>query len=364
LLLGLAKRGIKVRAAVIQENPDLPTPGRKALLEAGIPVLAIPPHPVLEAEEAVLRLASQISADPPEGVVFWNLIVSYKLLLAEALLETPVYDVSPGEMYFDSLWTYFEKPRTALPFTNPLQYGRRLSGVAVKYRAEANRVEETLGIEACVIPNGIPLQKPFVRKRGAGLPLVFGTAARLAPQKRIEDLLSALRIALPRLPRCILRIAGGPEYGQEKYAANLRKFARGLPVEWCGEHRDTAEFLAGLDVFVMISEPAGCPNASLEALASGLPVIATDVGGASEQVIQNQTGLLTPPRDDAAFAEAMITLATDAKRRLILGENARQHVAEHFSLESMISSYANWLGLAELHRSHESHPSHSLPNTI
>ena len=60
--------------------------------------------------------------------------------------------------------------------------------------------------------------------------------------------------------------------------------AAGLPVKLLGELDDPRPFYRDLDLFVMISEPAGCPNASLEAMAAGLPVVATDVGGAAEQV--------------------------------------------------------------------------------
>jgi glycogen synthase len=71
-----------------------------------------------------------------------------------------------------------------------------------------------------------------------------------------------------------------------------------------------ATFLAGLDVFAMISEPSGCPNASLEALAAGVPVIATDVGGAREQVIDGKSGRLVPARDASALANAIVDSRT------------------------------------------------------
>jgi glycosyltransferase involved in cell wall biosynthesis len=349
LLLGLAARGIKVRAAVVQEHPDAPTTGRRTLLEAGIPVTAIAPPGALEAEEAVQELLSRLADDPPQAVVFWNLITSYKLLLADGLFEVPMYDVSPGEMYFASLAAYFANPRSGLPYANAAEYGRRLAGVVVKYQAEARQAQEILGIRAQVIRNGAPRFASKARgmkdSPGKSEPrrpetLVLGTAARLAPQKRIEDLLEALRMAKPRLPRCVLRIAGGVETGQQAYARRLRKLARDLPVEWCGELPETREFLRGLDIFLMISEPAGCPNASLEAMAAGLPVIATNVGGASEQVIDGHTGRLVPRGDPAAFAEALVALSGDAEQRRKLGANARAHVKSHFSFEEMVTRYA------------------------
>jgi len=345
LLIGLAAQGVKVRAAVVQEHPERPTTGRRALLEAGVPVKSIPPPGVFDAEEAVELLAREIAADPPEAVVFWNLLASYKLLLADGLLDSAVYDVSPGEMYFESLSASFAQPRAGLPFLSPREYGSRLAGAIVKYKAEAARAEEALGASVHVIRNGVPLlplrSRPATRNRR----LIFGTAARLSPQKRIEDLLEAVRLAQPDLPPFTLRIAGGVETGQAAYAKSLRRQARGLPVEWCGELADTSDFLQDLDLFLMISEPAGCPNASLEAMAAGLPVVATDVGGAAEQVVHERTGLLVPSRDPKAFAEAVRTLACDAGLGQTFGANGREHIAAHFSLERMLRSYAKVFGV-------------------
>lgn len=343
LLLGLQERGVKVRAAVIEEHPGKPTPGRAALQAAGIRVLALPPPEVCDAPEAVAVLLDVIAADRPRAVIFWNLIPVFKVLVADSLLDVPIYDVSPGEMYFASLARYFGKPRPALPCRDARDYGARIAGVVVKYKSEAERARQTLGAPVHVISNGVPV--PVLRNAPrSSKTLVIGTAARLSPDKRLGDLLEAVRIAGPRLPRFVLRIAGGAERGSEAHARELRRAARGLPVEWCGELADTQEFLADLDLFVMISEPSGCPNASLEALAAGVPVIATDVGGAREQVRDGINGRLVPQRDAAALAEAIVELAHDADQRTAFSAAGPAHMRERFSMERMIDSYATLLG--------------------
>lgn len=344
LLLGLKEQGVKVRATVIEEQPAHPTPGRKALLGAGIHVSAVAPPQNRDAAEAVGRILAELGTDPPRAVIFWNLITSYKVLIADAVLDAAVYDVSPGAMYFDGLAKYFARPRPGEPYLEPREYGARLTGLVVKYEAEAAPARDLLGASVRVIRNGVPVSGEL-RARRHRSPLMIGTAARLSPDKRLEDLVEAVRLAHPHLPRYTLRVAGGVERGAEAYARELRRLARGLPVQWCGELIGIEPFLADLDLFVMISEPAGCPNASLEAMAAGVPVIATEVGGAAEQIIDRATGRLVQRGDALAFANAMVELAHDHALRAQLGGNAREHIRAQFSLEQMIESYRALLGL-------------------
>jgi glycosyltransferase involved in cell wall biosynthesis len=338
LLTGFAARGIKVRAVTVEEWPEHPTAGRRALSAAGVEIIAIPPPRQGDAAEAVDEILTAMMAAPPRAVFFWNLIASYKLILADLLLAVPIFDVSPGEMFFASLDQVFRSSRQPVPCENAREYGSRLAGVVVKYHAEAANAVEALGAPVSVIRNGVPL--PPLAPHRTGKQIIIGTASRLAPDKHLEQLLAALRLAHSRLPHYRVRIAGGAERGHDAHARELRRLARGLPVEWCGEVADTAALLAGLDVFAMISEPAGCPNASLEAMAAGLPVIATDHGGASEQVIDGLTGRLVPRGDTHAIAEALVELTHDAEKRARFGEAARERIRTEFSIERMIDGYA------------------------
>jgi glycosyltransferase involved in cell wall biosynthesis len=339
LLQGLTAEGIKVRAAVIEEQPNHPTPGRRALVDTGIGVHAFDGTSPGSEFKAIEALLTAIDRDKPQSVLFWNLRPTFKVLLADALLDVPVFDVSPGEMYFESLDAFFAKPRPGLPYRTARDYGARLAGVIVKYTAEASRARDALGATVHVVPNGVPLIDNFARVPAMREPLVFGTAARINPRKRIEDLFEALRVANGRLPSWTLKIAGGIERGCEDYAQKLRDQADGLPVEWLGDVRDVTGFHRALDLFLMVSEPAGCPNASLEAMASGLPIIATDAGGASEQVMCGRTGRLVPPRDAAAFAGALIELATQPALRQTMGAQARNLVEERFRVDRMVADY-------------------------
>jgi glycosyltransferase involved in cell wall biosynthesis len=259
-------------------------------------------------------------------------------------------------MYFASLQRFFAKPPPGLPCRTPRDYGSRLAGMIVKYEAERALAASVLGAPVSVIPNGVPLasspraSSPLPSPPlapSSPRPLVFGTSARIHPHKKLDDLLAAVRLAAPSMPPFRLRIAGGPDRGQEPYAAELRARSADLPIDWLGEVEESAaslagplaSFLASLDVFVLVAEPAGCPNASLEALAAGLPVIATDVGGMSEQIEDGKTGRLVPRGDVTALARAIIEIGNDAEARRTLGQAGHAHVAARFSMERMVTSY-------------------------
>ncbi|MGC4091137.1 MAG: glycosyltransferase family 4 protein [Polyangiaceae bacterium] len=342
LLLGLRATGVRVRAAVIEEQPQYPTPGRSALLAARVPVLALPPPQDLEPSRAVARLLTSIDDDPPEAVLLWNVIAEHKLLIADGLLDIPLFDVSPGEMYFASLQRYFAgSQRAGLPYRSPSDYGARLSGVIVKYAGEAELARRVLGCPVHVIPNGVDVSTAPdpLRRSQSSSPLTIGTAIRIHPDKRVTELLDAVRAASPKLPAHVLRIAGGVDRGAESYAEQLRRAYAELRVEWLGELADPRDFLDTLDVFALVAEPAGCPNASLEAMARGLPIVATDVGGMREQLVPNVTGKLVPRADPEALGSALIELASDARQRAALGRAAFQRARQYFSLERMVEDY-------------------------
>jgi len=337
LLAALKRRGIPVRAAVLQEQPGYPTPGRRALLAAGVPVLAVPPPPAMDPARAVEQILDWAATDPPEAILLWNVIAEHKVLLAETAFDVPVFDVSPGEMCFESLERYFARPRPGVACVTAKEYGARLAGVVVKYEGEAETARTLLGTSVHVIRNGIDVAEGAPRGSANGH-LAIGTLARLDPRKHVDRLLRALRLAAPRLPPHVLRIAGGPEPGSNGYLDTLRGLAEGLDVEFVGE-ADAADFLPGLDLFALVAEPAGCPNASLEAMARGLPVVATDAGGMREQIEDGVSGRLVGRDDEAALAAALVDLAGDAEARRRLGDAGRQRVRELFSMDAMADAY-------------------------
>jgi glycosyltransferase involved in cell wall biosynthesis len=319
---------------VIEEQAAFPTPGRAALTQAGIDVHVAPRAGEADPLVTARDVARYVDRAAPAAVLFWNVIAEHKILIADLLFETPIWDVSPGEMYYASLDRYFARPRVGVPYLRGSDYGRLLAGAIVKVESEKARAEATLGIPAFVVPNGVPTTRTPTR-RTTRAQLVIGTLARLSPDKKLEELIDA-----PLPDGVALVIAGGPERGSEAYERELRAraAARGGLIELAGE-RDATAFLESIDIFAMVSEPAGCPNATLEAMAVGLPIVATDHGGAREQIVDGESGLVVPRGDPAALGAALARLAGDVELRARLGDAAHARAKSHFDLSRMVASY-------------------------
>lgn len=340
LLVALAAAGIAVRAIVLQEQVSFPTAGRAALTEAGIEVVVAPRAGDVDPMVSARAVAQAVDGWNPQALLFWNVISQHKVLIADLLFDTPIWDVSPGEMYFASFEKYLTKPRIGSPYLIMADYGLRLSGVIVKYEAERARAEQALGARVDVVPNGVEVPSELLPRPG-GAVTVIGTLARLGVDKKIEQLIDAVKHAQQRglFDRCELRIAGAAETGDEAYEDALRARAEGLPITFVGEQAATP-FLAQLDLFAMVSEPSGCPNASIEAMAAGLAVVATDAGGARDQIVHGETGLLVPRGDAAALGEAIAELAHDQARREAFGRAAHERAKARYDVQRMARDYA------------------------
>ncbi len=106
-----------------------------------------------------------------------------------------------------------------------------------------------------------------------------------------------------------------------------------------GSREDVVPLLSAMDVFVLPSLAEGISNTILEAMACGLPVVATRVGGNAELVLERQTGMLVPRADPGAMADAMLRYLDDDAMRCSHGLAARQRAVEEFSIEGMVRNY-------------------------
>jgi sugar transferase (PEP-CTERM/EpsH1 system associated) len=171
---------------------------------------------------------------------------------------------------------------------------------------------------------------------------LLGTVGRMQTVKNQVMLAQAFVQALALAPQLkhhlrLVMIGDGPlrEQAQAVLAAAGAADLAWLP----GERSDVVDIMQGLQAFVLPSLAEGISNTILEAMASGLPVVATAVGGNADLVQHGQTGYLVPPANAQAMANQIVELAANPERARRMGEAGRQRVQANFSMQSMVSTY-------------------------
>ena len=168
--------------------------------------------------------------------------------------------------------------------------------------------------------------------------VVIGTVGRLNPVKDQGTLLEAFaRLESGPGDLALVLIGDGPSANHLRERAGRRDLAG--RVHFAGRRGDVALLLRGLDVFTLPSLNEGISNTILEAMASGLPVVATRVGGNGELVEEAVTGSLVPVGDPAALAHALSAYVGDPHLRALHGKAGRQRAVEVFGLDRMVEGY-------------------------
>jgi len=190
------------------------------------------------------------------------------------------------------------------------------------------------GVESRLFDRARPEQRKRER-RALGVEdgrFQFLFSGRLVHRKGVDVLLDAMSLAR-RTDFEVLILGDGEE--RRRLEARARRLEVSGRVRFLGEHEDVGPFLAASDAFVFPSRLEGLPNALLEAMSSGLPAIATRIGGCTDVITQG-SGLLVAPDDAAGLARAMDRVATDASLRARLSEGARARVLERFSFDVIV----------------------------
>jgi len=191
-----------------------------------------------------------------------------------------------------------------------------------------------------VIPNGVELNVTAKSDYGLGDWLTVTYAGRLHPSKGLGVLLPALQQAQQHRPRWQWRLwllGDGPL--RTELEVEARQLGLTEAVRFWGQVDDVAAYLAQTDVFVLPSLSEGLSNALLEAMAHGLPCIASQIGGNTTLIREMDTGLLVRPQVIEDLVEAFIRLADDAGLRAKLGCRARQVVEAEFGLDAVARRY-------------------------
>ncbi|MGC2769718.1 MAG: glycosyltransferase [Candidatus Acidiferrum sp.] len=269
-------------------------------------------------------------------------------LLAARLAEVPVTATCHnwlGESW--SMRAYARLDRYLLRF---------FDGVAAVSNSVAEQLEHTGTRQRMrVIANGVPTRGPGIESRLAdqirkGDRLVVGAVGRLSLEKGAAVLIEAASKICPDFPQAFFVVVGdGPL--RSSVEAGVRELGITGQFLFTGERNDVDQIYRSFDVYVLPSFQEGMPMALLEAMAAGLPVVATKVGGVPDLVCDPSVGTLVEPGDPTAFAAGIRGLLSDQSRRERMGSNARRRVEDHFSAAAMARNYGELYQEALLRRS-------------
>ena len=300
------------------------------------------------------KIAEQLRRDRPDVLHTHNHLVHHYGVMAGRIADVPVIVNTRHRAEFrfvsgpEGSQVTTESPdrksdlifRATMPWTDSVVLiSEATSEFFVRYRGIPKS-------KTRVILNGAHLER-FLNvpaHPGSAAPRIrFGIAARMVPEKDHFTLLRAFAIVAGELPGAELLIAGdGPLRDRlVELTKDLRLTDR---VTFLGALPHTAEFLSQLDIFVLSSLNEGLPLALLEAMAAGLPVVATRAGGTEEAAIDGRNAYLVEPGDSTHLADAMIRMAC-APDLAQMGAESREIVQKHFRIEQ------TWRGYYDLFRS-------------
>jgi glycosyltransferase involved in cell wall biosynthesis len=273
-------------------------------------------------------------------ICFWNVDAKVKLLLVKALAHTAarLIDVSPGGYAFEEMQATRDFQQWIAYAEN--EYYARLDALVLKYRGNA---PDAAHGRVKIIPNGTPL--PPRRTTDKGAPRIapaIVVSGRIAPSKFVLEIVASMRLLWRTHPQAELHLLGRAEprhaaYVRELLAAIGTELGRRIFVH--GAVFDAPEQLGDYTAALILGEHQGSPNAVLEALAAGVPVVANDSGGTREMISNECTGLLLRERDPSAIAAALARVIGDPKLAQHLAQAGRRHVEKNFSMLQMAASY-------------------------
>lgn len=300
----------------------------------GIPVTAFEKKPGLsvgvmnQLRAALKRDRAQVIHMHNPGVHHYGAIAAW-FAGVKCVINTRHGVSSSSGKPFNDRWF-----RLVWPLTSQVVY---VSAHSMKYYQQQQILPSD---KSCVIVNGIRLE-PFARTEAhpAALRprLRFGTVGRLVPVKGHAILLEAFGRLREKYPDAELHIAGGGPL-QSDLQERIARMDHPQAVTLAGPRTDIAHFLSELDVFVFSSLSEGLPMTILEAMAAGLPIVSTDVGGIPEVAPMGAVAWLVPPADATALTNAM-TEAAQSPRLAAMGAKARRLAFAEYSVKQMQRKY-------------------------
>lgn len=305
----------------------------------GIPVILIPVRSKGTDYFASMKVAAVFRKLKPDVIHTHN---------TQPFIEGTIAAVMTGVkrvIHTDHARIFPDKRRYMLMEWLLSHFVEKVVGVSEHTTKSLNKYEHISEKKLTTIVNGIEYESISVnielKKKTLSLPsncLVIGAAVRLSEQKGLHYVIEVLPDLIKNYPHIEMVIAGdGPLRMQLQVRAKELKIDK--KVHFIGPRLDVLELLQVFDIYVLPSLWEGLPMIILEAMASGCPVIATDVGGVREAIVDNETGILVEPGNKKALYEAIEKLVTDKDLRKKLGVNSRQRFNEKFTADIMVKKY-------------------------
>ena len=252
----------------------------------------------------------------------------------------------PVIIHTDHARAFPDKKRYMLAEWFLSRFTTKIVAVSEHTRSKLIEYEKLSPSKVIVIPNGIDERKYAVtadhrKKKELGIEKhypILGLGVRLIEQKGVEYLLKAMPSILQEFPKTMLLIAGGGPF-QQNLQTMSEKLGIAQAVKFLGFRLDMPEILSILDIYVLPSIWEGMPLVILEAMAAKKPIVATKVGGIPEAVIHNHSGLLVPPKDPEALANAILKILKNSNLAASLAENAYNRFLKYFTVKKMVSRY-------------------------
>jgi len=331
----LVARGHEVYVAV---RPRSPIPGRLEL---------VPPGNVL-----TLRLRNALDIPSANNLARFVSKVGVEIIHAHMARDYSLAAFAARNKAAKLILT-----RHVLFPLNPLHsrvFSRAARVIAVSQAVARQLVQQKLVLPSLVsvVPNGVdfgrlhkaqanPARNSLVQSLGfPGNCLLVGSVGELSPVKGHDTFLRAAALVSKAYPQARFLIAGGDSSPRQVTLTSLKSLITELDLNDCarllGELEDVSTLLAALDVFVSSSQTESFGLAIVEALACGLPVVATDSEGAREIISNGETGFLEPVGQSEAIGASIMRLLGDAELRADMGKRAFADASRRFQLERMV----------------------------